>query len=86
MIVELRVVSMPCSELFDAQSVDYQLQVSFLICECNMFMMLIVIKVFPASVPVLSIEAASTTCWLKYAHATFGMTGFGTSAPGGQVA
>lgn len=65
--IVVRVVSMPCTELFDEQSMEYQLQV------------------FPENVPVMSIEPASTTCWLKYAHATFGMSTFGASAPGDKV-
>ena len=63
----VRVVSMPCTELFDEQSMEYQLQV------------------FPENVPVMSIEPATTTFWLKYAHATFGMSTFGASAPGDKV-
>ena len=63
----VRVVSMPCCELFDKQSLEYQLQV------------------FPEGVPVLSVEPATTSCWLKYANATFGMSTFGASAPGGKV-
>ena len=61
--INVRVVSMPCMELFDQQSMEYQL------------------SVFPENVPVMSIEPMSTTCWLKYAHATYGLDIFGASAP-----
>ena len=63
----VRVVSMPCWELFERQSLEYQLEV------------------FPAGIPVMSIEAAGTHGWNKYAHASYGMTSFGCSAPGGKV-
>ena len=61
--LSIRVVSMPCWELFDEQPLSYQL------------------SVFPAGIPVMSIEASGTHGWSKYAHAPFGMTGFGLSAP-----
>ena len=38
-------------------------------------------KVFPAGVPVLSVEAMSTFGWSKYAHASIGVDTFGISAP-----
>lgn len=63
----VRVVSMPCWELFEKQSIEYQLEV------------------FPAGIPVMSIEAAGVQGWNKYAHAPYGMTSFGCSAPGGKV-
>jgi transketolase len=63
----VRVVSMPCWELFERQGLDYQLEV------------------FPAGVPVMSIEAAGSHGWSKYAHAPYGMNSFGCSAPGGKV-
>lgn len=58
-----RVVSMPCSELFDEQSAEYRK------------------SVFPAGLPVVSIEALGTYGWEKYAHAHVGMTTFGASGP-----
>ncbi|PWV18957.1 putative transketolase [Trypanosoma cruzi] len=66
---ELRVavVSMPCQELFDQQSVDYQK------------------TVFPDGVPVLSIEPYVNYGWEKYSHYHVGMSGFGASAPGGEL-
>jgi transketolase len=63
----VRVVSMPCWELFERQSIEYQLEV------------------FPAGVPVMSVEAAGAQGWTKYAHAPYGMSSFGCSAPGGKV-
>eukprot|EP01128_Nolandella_sp_AFSM9_P008622 TRINITY_DN5309_c0_g1_i1.p2 TRINITY_DN5309_c0_g1~~TRINITY_DN5309_c0_g1_i1.p2 ORF type:complete len:671 (-),score=181.35 TRINITY_DN5309_c0_g1_i1:76-2088(-) len=64
---KIRVVSLPCWELFDQQSEEYRL------------------SVFPDGVPVLSVEAASTTGWGRYAHASVGIDRFGASAPGGQI-
>ncbi|CAG8439496.1 8532_t:CDS:10 [Diversispora eburnea] len=43
------------------------------------------LSVFPDGIPVLSVEALSTFGWLKYAHANFGMTTFGTSGPYKEV-
>lgn len=63
----VRVVSMPCWELFERQSIEYQLEV------------------FPAGIPVMSVEAMGQHGWSKYAHASYGMTTFGTSGPGGKV-
>ena len=65
--ISVRVVSMPCFELFDKQTLEYQLEV------------------FPDGVPVMSVEAAGVEGWRKYAHAPFGMTGYGCSAPGNDV-
>ncbi len=42
-------------------------------------------SVFPQGVPVLSVEAATTTSWLKYAHGSIGMTTFGASAPAADL-
>lgn len=58
---------MPCWELFDRQSLEYQREV------------------FPAGVPVMSVEASGVHGWTKYAHACFGMNTYGISAPGGKV-
>lgn len=63
----VRVVSMPCWELFEEQSQEYKL------------------SIFPAGIPVMSVEAAGAQGWSKYAHAPYGMTSFGASAPGGKV-
>jgi len=41
---------------------------------------------FPDGVPVLSVEAGSTTGWDRYAHAHIGIDRFGASAPGGPLA
>ncbi|CAG8442647.1 6532_t:CDS:10 [Ambispora leptoticha] len=42
-------------------------------------------SVFPDGVPVLSIEALATFGWSKYAHASVGMTTFGSSGPYKQI-
>ena len=39
------------------------------------------LSVFPAGVPVVSIEASATHGWSKYSHAALGLTGFGASGP-----
>ena len=62
--VWIRVVSMPCTELFDEQPMEYQKSILL------------------AGAPVMSIEAAGTDGWKKYAHAPFGLQHvFGLSAP-----
>lgn len=38
-------------------------------------------SVFPAGVPVVSVEASSVFGWERYAHASVGMRSFGASAP-----
>jgi len=38
-------------------------------------------KVLPKNIPVLSVEAASTFGWAKYAHMSIGIDSFGMSAP-----
>jgi len=65
--VDVRVVSMPCMELFDEQPASYQK------------------SIFPAGVPVLSVEAGATMGWKKYAHAHVGIDCFGKSGPGAEV-
>lgn len=65
--INVRVVSMPCCELFDKQSNEYRLEV------------------FPHGCPVMSIEAAGTCGWQKYAHASVGIDTFGASAPGSHL-
>ena len=42
-------------------------------------------SVFPAGTPVLSIEAACTWGWERYAHASIGVNSFGMSGPGPKV-
>lgn len=42
--------------------------------------------VFPEGVPVLAVEALSAEGWPKYAHLVIGMTTFGASAPGKDLA
>ncbi|MEO6123012.1 MAG: transketolase C-terminal domain-containing protein, partial [Ilumatobacteraceae bacterium] len=42
-------------------------------------------SVFPAGVPVLSLEAATTFGWERYADVCIGIDRFGASAPGGLV-
>ena len=42
-------------------------------------------SVFPAGVPVLSVEAATTFGWAKYADDSIGIDRFGASAPGNEV-
>ncbi len=42
-------------------------------------------SVFPAGVPVLSVEAATTFGWQRYADDSIGIDRFGASAPGGLV-
>ncbi|MBS7526651.1 transketolase [Fusibacter paucivorans] len=62
--IDVRVVSMPCQELFDMQSDDYKA------------------SVLPKDIPTVSIEAATTFGWAKYADLTIGRDDFGLSAPG----
>ena len=66
-MIGVRVVSMPCCELFDEQVIEYQ------------------VEVFPVGSPVMSIEAAGTRSWSKYAHASFGIDTYGHSAPAPAV-
>jgi len=42
-------------------------------------------KVLPKGIPILSVEAASTFGWAKYAHKSIGIDTFGMSAPANQV-
>lgn len=65
--VPVRVVSMPCWELFDEQSMAYKE------------------SVFPAGIPVISVEAMSTLGWSKYAHVSLGLDTFGMSAPAAKI-
>jgi transketolase len=62
--VRVRVVSMPCWSLFDAQPQAYRA------------------GVLPEGIPRLSVEAAVTLAWPRYADASVGIDRFGASAPG----
>jgi len=42
------------------------------------------LSVFPAGVPVISVEASSTSGWDRYSHAQIGMVTFGASGTGGD--
>ena len=65
--VDVRVVSMPCQELFDAQAESYKAEV------------------LPKDVLTVSIEAATTFGWGKYADVCVGRDDFGLSAPGNTL-
>lgn len=65
--IDTRVVSMPCQEIFDAQSDAYKAEI------------------LTKGVPKLSIEAASTLGWHKYACDAIGHDDFGLSAPANQL-
>jgi len=65
---KVRVVSLPCWSLFDAQPLEYRK------------------SVFPPGVPVLSVEAATTQGWSRYAHASIGIDTFGASGTGSALA
>lgn len=43
------------------------------------------LSVFPAGVPVLSVEAGSSFGWSRWAHGSIGMTSFGKSGPAPKV-
>lgn len=61
--LRVRVVSMPCTNLFDEQSEEYKA------------------ALFPAGVPILSVEAYSSVGWDRYSHYHVGLDTFGASAP-----
>lgn len=63
----VRVVSMPCVEVFNKQSDAYKR------------------SVFPAGVPVMSVEASSVLGWERLAHTHVAMTTFGASAKGSDA-
>jgi len=65
---KVRVVSLPCWSLFEAQPIEYRK------------------STFTAGVPVLSIEAATTQGWSRYAHHSIGINTFGASGTGAQIA
>lgn len=64
--IDVAVVSMPCTELFEEQSLNYQLEVL-------------------GNKPVISVEAASTFGWNRYAQKTIGIDTFGASAPADKL-
>lgn len=64
--VDVAIVSMPCMELFEEQSMNYQLEVL-------------------GTKPVISVEAASTFGWNRYAQKTIGIDTFGASAPADKL-
>jgi len=63
----VRVVSLPCWELFAEQDDSYRSEV------------------LTEGVPVLSVEAATTFGWERYADDSLGIDHFGASAPGEVV-
>jgi transketolase len=63
----VRVVSLPCWDLFEAQSEQYRQ------------------SVLPSAVPTLSVEAATTFGWSRWADDSLGIDHFGASAPGEVV-
>jgi transketolase len=65
--ISVRVVSMPCWELFEDQDTDYQ------------------DEVLPPDAPVLSVEAASSFGWSRWADDSVAIDHFGASAPGSEV-
>jgi len=64
--IQVRVVSMPCCELFDKQDKKYRDSV---------------LTPNGKVVPVLSVEASATLGWERYSHVQFGMVTFGASGP-----
>jgi transketolase len=65
--IAARVVSLPCWELFELQSEDYQAEV------------------LGYDTPVLSVEAATSFGWSRWADDWVAIDHFGASAPGAQV-
>ncbi|KAF9917852.1 Transketolase [Lobosporangium transversale] len=65
--VKARVVSMPSTKLFDAQSQEYRA------------------SVLKDGIPIVSVEAASTYGWQRYAHESIGIDTFGSSGPWKEV-
>ena len=64
---KIRVVSMPSTNVFEAQDDAYRA------------------AVLPKGVPTVAVEAATTSCWYKYADAVVGIDHFGESAPAGEL-
>jgi len=67
--LRVRVVSLPCWELFEEQSLEYRRTT----------------LAVDSNAPVLAVEAASTQGWGRYSHSMVGMTSFGASGPGAKV-
>ena len=64
--IEVAVVSMPCMELFEEQSMHYQMDVL-------------------GNKPIISIEAATTFGWNRFAQRTIGIDTFGASGPANEL-
>lgn len=64
--IDVAVVSMPCMELFEEQSLHYQMEVL-------------------GTKPVISIEAAATFGWNRFAQRTIGIDTFGSSGPANEL-
>ena len=64
--IDVAVVSMPCMELFEEQTLQYQMDIL-------------------GKKPVISVEAAATFGWNRYAQKTIGIDSFGASAPAGKL-
>ncbi|KAH7826823.1 transketolase [Monocercomonoides exilis] len=69
-VKSVRVVSVPCMELFREQPATYR--ASILGCTCNA----------PCSSElVMSVEAGLTNCWCEFSHCQMGINTFGVSCP-----
>lgn len=64
--IDVAVVSMPCMELFEEQSMHYQMDVL-------------------GNKPIISIEAATTFGWNRFAQRTIGIDTFGASGPANEL-
>ena len=64
--IDIAVVSMPCMELFEEQSLHYQMEIL-------------------GTKPVISIEAAATFGWNRFAQRTIGIDTFGASGPANEL-
>lgn len=64
--IDVAVVSMPCMELFEEQSLHYQMEIL-------------------GTKPVISIEAAATFGWNRFAQRTIGIDTFGASGPANEL-
>ena len=64
--IDVAVVSMPCMELFEEQSMHYQMDVL-------------------GNKPVISMEAAATFGWNRFAQRTIGIDTFGASGPANEL-
>lgn len=64
--IDVAVVSMPCMELFEEQSLHYQMDIL-------------------GNKPIISIEAAATFGWNRFAQRTIGIDTFGASGPANEL-